>query len=92
VRAGARQAKLGKDAGVMPCSQQGEPRGRRSSAGMARHPGVRGWGKGHRRYQTFATSSPPTPARRASWPVMTPRDVDTIVVPMPPWTFGTAPA
>ena len=43
-------------------------------------------------YQTLATSSPPTPARRASWPVMTPRDVDTIVVPMPPWTFGIVPA
>src|SRR4029078_774167 len=43
-------------------------------------------------YQTLATSSPPTPARRASWPVMTPWDVDTIVVPMPPRTFGMVPA
>ena len=25
---------------------------------------------------------------RASWPVMTPRDVETIAVPRPPWTFG----
>src|SRR4029079_9542642 len=55
-------------------------------------------GHGHRllsdpaHYQTLATSSPPTPARFASWPVMTPWDVDTIVVPMPPWTFGTLPA
>ena len=42
-------------------------------------------------YQTFATSSPPTPARRASWPVITPREVETIVVPMPPCTLGTSP-
>ena len=39
-------------------------------------------------YQTFATSSPPTPARRASCPVITPLDVDTMVVPIPPWTLG----
>ena len=39
-------------------------------------------------YQTSATSSPPTPAARASWPVMTPCEVDRIVVPMPPRTFG----
>jgi hypothetical protein len=43
-------------------------------------------------YQTLATSSPPTPLRRASWPVITPCDVETIVVPIPPWTLGTSPA
>src|SRR3954471_13253129 len=42
-------------------------------------------------YQTYATTSPPTPCRRASWPVITPFDVETIVVPMPPWTFGMWP-
>ena len=41
-----------------------------------------------RGYQTSATTSPPTPAARASWPVMTPCEVDRIVVPMPPRTFG----
>src|SRR5579884_6160 len=40
------------------------------------------------RYQTLATSSPPIPCCRASWPVITPREVDTIVVPMPPWIRG----
>ena len=39
-------------------------------------------------YQICATSSPPTPSLRASWPVITPREVDTIAVPMPPSTFG----
>ena len=39
-------------------------------------------------YQTSATTSPPTPAWRASWPVITPEDVETIAVPMPPWTLG----
>ena len=39
-------------------------------------------------YQTSATTSPPTPAARASWPVMTPCEVDRMVVPMPPRTFG----
>ena len=43
-------------------------------------------------YQTYATTSPPTPARRASWPVMTPREVETIAVPIPPSTFGISPA
>src|SRR3954452_12304637 len=42
----------------------------------------------HLGYQTSATTSPPTPARRASWPVITPCDVDTMAVPMPPRTFG----
>ena len=36
------------------------------------------------RYQTSATTSPPTPALRASWPVITPLEVETIAVPMPP--------
>ena len=36
------------------------------------------------RVPDWATSSPPTPARRASWPVMTPLEVEMIVVPMPP--------
>jgi len=35
-------------------------------------------------YQTFATTSPPTPAMRASWPVMTPLEVEMIAVPIPP--------
>src|SRR3954453_7306877 len=39
---------------------------------------------GHGSYQTWATTSPPTPALRASWPVITPREVEMIVVPMPP--------
>src|SRR5829696_6945018 len=39
-------------------------------------------------YQTSATTSPPTRALRASWPVMTPLDVLMIVVPMPPCTLG----
>src|SRR3954469_17223497 len=39
-------------------------------------------------YQTSATSSPPTPAARASWPVMTPCEVDRMVVPIPPRTLG----
>ena len=39
-------------------------------------------------YQTSATTSPPTPAARASWPVMTPCEVDRIVVPIPPSTLG----
>src|SRR5205085_916263 len=39
-----------------------------------------------------ATTSPPTPALRASWPVMTPRDVETMEVPMPPSTFWMSPA
>ena len=39
-------------------------------------------------YQICATSSPPTPSLRASWPVITPREVDTIAVPMPPSTLG----
>jgi len=43
-------------------------------------------------HQTLATSSPPTPARRASCPVMTPWEVDTIAVPMPPKIRGTSPA
>ena len=42
-----------------------------------------GWG-----YQICATSSPPTPSLRASWPVITPLEVDTIAVPMPPSTLG----
>ena len=46
---------------------------------------------GHGGYQTYATTSPPTPAARASWPVITPLEVDMIVVPMPPWTFGMPP-
>ena len=43
-------------------------------------------------YWTSATTSPPTRAWRASWPVMTPRDVETIAVPMPPRIFGTSSA
>src|SRR5215208_6339586 len=43
-------------------------------------------------YQTLATSSPPTPSRRASWPVITPLEVETIMVPIPPWTLGTSVA
>ena len=39
-------------------------------------------------YQICATSSPPTPCLRASWPVITPLEVDTIAVPMPPSTLG----
>jgi hypothetical protein len=39
-------------------------------------------------HQTSATTSPPTPAARASWPVITPREVETIAVPVPPWTRG----
>src|SRR6185312_11219237 len=46
----------------------------------------------HGGYQTSATTSPPTPAWRAWWPVMTPEDVERIEVPMPPWTFGISPA
>src|SRR5829696_3810880 len=42
----------------------------------------------HGAYQTWATTSPPTPALRASWPVITPWDVDMIAVPMPPSTLG----
>src|SRR3712207_8201149 len=34
-------------------------------------------------YQTKARTSPPTPWRRASLPVMTPLGVDTIAIPMP---------
>src|SRR6476619_2323835 len=40
------------------------------------------------RYQTSATTSPPIPCLRASWPVRTPCEVDTIAVPIPPCTFG----
>ena len=47
---------------------------------------------GHRCYQTSATTSPPTPCCRASWPVSTPREVETIDVPMPPWTLRMPPA
>ena len=39
-------------------------------------------------YQTWAMTSPPTPAARASWPVITPREVETIEVPIPPCTLG----
>ena len=39
-------------------------------------------------YQTVATTSPPTPWMRALWPVITPREVEMIAVPMPPWTRG----
>ena len=39
-------------------------------------------------HQTYATTSPPTPSLRAWWPVMTPFEVETITVPMPPSTFG----
>ena len=46
----------------------------------------------HRRYQTSATTSPPTPAWRAWWPVITPEEVDMIAVPRPPWTLGISPA
>ena len=46
----------------------------------------------HGGYQTSATTSPPTPALRASWPVITPWDVDRMAVPMPPSTFGTCRA
>ena len=44
------------------------------------------------RYQTCARTSPPTPAARASWPVITPCEVETIDVPIPPSTFGIPPA
>jgi hypothetical protein len=49
------------------------------------------WAGDHGSHQTYATTSPPTPGRRASWPVITPLDVDTMVVPMPPWTLGISP-
>ena len=39
-------------------------------------------------YQTRATTSPPTPSLRASWPVMSPLEVEMIAVPMPPWIRG----
>ena len=39
-------------------------------------------------YQTRATTSPPTPCWRASWPVMTPLEVEMIAVPIPPWMRG----
>src|SRR6185437_3399246 len=39
-------------------------------------------------HQTCARTSPPTPSARASWPVITPCEVETIAVPMPPRTFG----
>ena len=39
-------------------------------------------------HQTWARTSPPTPAARASWPVITPLEVEMIEVPMPPSTFG----
>src|SRR5438034_166689 len=39
-------------------------------------------------YQTCATTSPPTPWLRASWPVMTPFEVEMIEVPIPPWIRG----
>ena len=35
-------------------------------------------------HHTSATTSPPTPAARASWPVITPLEVETIAVPIPP--------
>src|SRR3954454_13162968 len=41
-----------------------------------------------RSYQIWATTSPPTPARRASWPVITPWEVEMMEVPMPPSTLG----
>ena len=50
----------------------------------------------HRRFrscgdhQTKATTSPPTPLSLASWPVITPEDVETIAVPIPPCTRGTS--
>ena len=39
-------------------------------------------------YQTCARTSPPMPAARASWPVITPCEVETIAVPIPPSTLG----
>ena len=39
-------------------------------------------------YQTLATTSPPIPSSRASWPVITPWDVEMIAVPIPPWILG----
>ena len=43
-----------------------------------------------RHHQTSATTSPPTPAARASWPVITPLEVDTIAVPCRPGRGGCA--
>ena len=43
-------------------------------------------------YQTLATSSPPTRAARASWPVITPCEVEMIAVPMPPKILGIVSA
>jgi hypothetical protein len=36
------------------------------------------------RYQMLQSTSPPTPARTAARPVMTPRDVVRMLVPRPP--------
>src|SRR5581483_5608858 len=41
-----------------------------------------------RPYQTWQSTSPPTPSRRACSPVITPRGVDRMEVPTPPYTRG----
>src|SRR6266511_4158966 len=40
-------------------------------------------------YQTYALTSPPSPAREASRSVIRPRDVDTMAMPRPPMTRGS---
>src|SRR5918993_5668583 len=41
-------------------------------------------------YQTLQSTSPPTPARAASRPLITPREVVRMLVPRPPSTRGTS--
>ena len=44
-----------------------------------------------RHHHTKASTSPPTPFRAASLSVITPRDVEMIATPSPPWTRGAHP-